>query len=77
MFVNYENLKKAIIDTNVPKPLSSTLSGHAAGEPFDKHVYAEIKTILIQTQNAPFSISKQLKTERFNISKIENLPKRG
>lgn len=43
MFVNYENLKKAIIDTNVPKPLSGTLSGHAAGEPFDKHVYAEIK----------------------------------
>ncbi|MDR1169488.1 MAG: HincII family type II restriction endonuclease [Prevotellaceae bacterium] len=29
--------------TSVPKPLSGTLSGHAAGEPFDKHVYAEIK----------------------------------
>jgi hypothetical protein len=29
--------------TSVPKPLSGTLSGHAAGEPFDKHVYTEIK----------------------------------
>ena len=43
MFVNYTTLKKAIINTNVPKPLSGTLSGHAAGEPFDKHAYAEIK----------------------------------
>ena len=43
MFVNYENLKKEIIGTSVTKPLSGTLSGHAAGEPFDKHVYAEIK----------------------------------
>ncbi|MDR1810470.1 MAG: HincII family type II restriction endonuclease [Prevotella sp.] len=29
--------------TTVPKPLSGTLSGHAAGEPFDKHVYNEIQ----------------------------------
>lgn len=43
MFVNYDNLKGKIIGTSVPKPLSGTLSGHAAGEPFDKHVYAEIK----------------------------------
>jgi hypothetical protein len=27
----------------VPKPLSGTLSGHSAGEPFDKHVYSGIK----------------------------------
>lgn len=44
MFVNYNNLKRKIIGTSVPKPLSGTLSGHAAGEPFDKHVYAEIKS---------------------------------
>jgi len=41
--VNYEELKKEIIATSVPKPLSGTLSGHAAGEPFDKHVYSQIK----------------------------------
>jgi len=43
MFVNYDSLKLAIINTAVPKPLSGTLSGHAAGEPFDKHVYEKIK----------------------------------
>jgi len=41
--VNYEELKKKIIGSKVPKPLSGTLSGHAAGEPFDKHVYLELK----------------------------------
>lgn len=38
MLVNYDKLKKAVINTSVPKPLSGTLSGHSAGEPFDKHV---------------------------------------
>lgn len=41
--VNYEELKKEVIGTSVPKPLSGTLSGHAAGEPFDKHAYSQIK----------------------------------
>ena len=43
MNVNYAELIKNIIGTSVPKPFSGTLSGHAAGEPFDKHVYIEIK----------------------------------
>lgn len=43
MNVNYRKLAKNIKGTSVPKPLSGTLSGHAAGEPFDKHVYTEIK----------------------------------
>lgn len=42
MHVNYNELSKKIIGTSVPRPLSGTLSGHAAGEPFDKHVYNEI-----------------------------------
>ena len=41
--IRYEELKKEVIGTSVPKPLSGTLSGHAAGEPFDKHVYSKIK----------------------------------
>lgn len=41
--VNYEKLIKKIIGSSIQKPLSGTLSGHAAGEPFDKHVYSEIK----------------------------------
>lgn len=37
-----EKLKGAMIS----KPLSGTLSDYAAGEPFDKHVYNEIKKIM-------------------------------
>ena len=43
MKVDYEDLVKRIKGSSVPKPLSGTLSGHSAGEPFDKHVYKEIK----------------------------------
>lgn len=43
MNVNYKQLIKNIKGTYVQKPLSGTLSGHSAGEPFDKHVYSEIK----------------------------------
>ena len=43
MIVNYSELIKNVKGTSVQKPLSGTLSGHAAGEPFDKHVYDEIK----------------------------------
>jgi hypothetical protein len=41
--VNYIELIKKVKGASVPKPLSGTLSGHAAGEPFDKYVYNEIK----------------------------------
>ena len=44
--VNYDKLKANIIGTSVPKPFSGTLSGHAVGEPFDKHVYLELKKML-------------------------------
>jgi hypothetical protein len=43
MNVNYTEVIKNVKGTFVPKPLSGTLSGHSAGEPFDKHVYSEIK----------------------------------
>jgi len=43
MNINISFLEKEMLGTSVPKPLSGTLSGHAAGEPFDKHVYCLIK----------------------------------
>jgi type II restriction enzyme len=46
MIVDYEQLIAKIKGASLPKPLSGTLSGHAAGEPFDKHVYSEIKNQL-------------------------------
>jgi type II restriction enzyme len=42
--VDYEALKKEIVGATIPKPLSGTLSGHAAGEPFDKYLYRAIKS---------------------------------
>lgn len=43
MPINYDELKKEIIGKKIPKPDSGTLSGHAAGEPFDKKVYSILK----------------------------------
>lgn len=43
MNINIKFLEKELIGTTVPKPVSGTLSGHAAGEPFDKHVYRFIR----------------------------------
>ncbi len=43
MKVDYKTLIKELIGTSVPKPISGILSGHAAGEPFDKHVYNILK----------------------------------
>lgn len=43
--VDYIRLQENIIGSGIPKPVSGTLSGHAAGEPFDKHVYSEIKKV--------------------------------
>jgi len=44
MKVNYTKLIKNIKGASIPKPLSGTLSGHAAGEPFDKHVTRKSKS---------------------------------
>ncbi|MDR2791710.1 MAG: HincII family type II restriction endonuclease [Tannerellaceae bacterium] len=45
MIVDYADLKTKMRGASIPKPLSATLSGHAAGEPFDKHVYERIKRL--------------------------------
>lgn len=41
--VDFNQIKKNILGCKIPKPLSGTISGHAAGEPFDKFVFSEIK----------------------------------
>jgi hypothetical protein len=41
--VDYEDLLNKLRGKTVLKPHSGTLSGHAAGEPFDKHVYRLVK----------------------------------
>ncbi|MDD3038528.1 HincII family type II restriction endonuclease [Bacteroides sp.] len=43
MNIDFNELRKQVIGNTIPRPLSGTLSGHAAGEPFDKHVYSALK----------------------------------
>lgn len=40
---NYQTIIDSMIGDTVPAPASGTLSGHAAGEPFDKEVYNILK----------------------------------
>ncbi len=53
MILNYSAIKKQILNETVDTPLSGTLSGHAAGEPFEKKVYKKIKALY------PFNTFKQ------------------
>jgi hypothetical protein len=41
--VSFKFLEAELVGTTVPRPLSGTLSGHAAGEPFDKHAFKFIQ----------------------------------
>ncbi len=43
MGIDLKFLESSLVGTTVPVPLSGTLSGHAAGEPFDKHVSVLLK----------------------------------
>jgi type II restriction enzyme len=45
MKIDIQSLKLDLINTTVPKPVSGTFFGHAAGEPFDKHVYKFVKAL--------------------------------
>ena len=43
MEINYKTLISHVLNERIHKPLSGTLSGHAAGEPFEKVVYRKMK----------------------------------
>ncbi|HEY0261419.1 MAG TPA: HincII family type II restriction endonuclease [Chitinophagales bacterium] len=67
MNVNYKELIKKVKGTSVPKPVSGTLSGHAAGEPFDKHVYNEIKKQLPQNTFRQYEYLNDLYTQNSDV----------
>ncbi len=63
--VDFARLSNDMVGITVPKPLSGTLSGHAAGEPFDKKVYSILKStykdrIFRQYEYLNFLYSKNL-----------------
>lgn len=43
--IDFKSIKDRLIGAKVEKPRSGTLSGHAAGEPFDKFVYNELQNL--------------------------------
>ena len=57
--------------SSVPKPLSGTLSGHAAGEPFDKHVYSEIKKQFPQNTFRQYEYLNDLYSKNPNVIGFE------
>lgn len=45
MLINFDKIVNELKGKTVKRPISGTLSGHAAGEPFDKHAYSIIKNL--------------------------------
>ena len=43
MIIDFRALQKTIKGSSVQKPISGTLSGHAAGEPFDDMITKFVK----------------------------------
>ena len=66
MFVNYNKLKKCLINTSIKCPSIGTLSGHAIGEPFDKLVSSCIK------EQYPNNTFRQFEYLNFLFSKNED-----
>ncbi|MBP6410445.1 MAG: HincII family type II restriction endonuclease, partial [Pseudarcicella sp.] len=67
MNVNYIELIKKIRGAFVSKPISGSLSGHAAGEPFDKHVYNEIKKQFPENTFRQYEFLNDLYTQNSDI----------
>jgi hypothetical protein len=89
MILDFEQIMKEMIGKSVPKPVSGTLSGHAAGEPFDKLVYQVIKEKYpnntyrqyeylndLYSKN-PTTITKEDRLELFNSPSVMFLLNRG
>ncbi|MCY4255473.1 MAG: HincII family type II restriction endonuclease [Gammaproteobacteria bacterium] len=60
MNINIGFLEEQLIHATVPRPVSGTLSGHAAGEPFDKHVYQLIKDQYVGKTFRQYELLNQL-----------------
>jgi type II restriction enzyme len=71
MNVNYIDLIKVVKGTSIPKPISGTLSGHSAGEPFDKHVYDAIKKQLPEHTFRQYEYLNDLYSKNPNIIGFE------
>ena len=69
--LDIENIKKEIIGLTIPKPVSGTLSGHAAGEPFDKLVYSKLKERYPNNTYRQFEYLNKLYLENLDVTSIK------
>lgn len=71
MKLNYSEIKKLIVNTTVPAPLSGTLAGHAAGEPFEKNVLKKVKELYPSNTYKPFEYLNKLFKDNPNCTTYE------
>lgn len=72
MNINLDYLSKELKGTTVPKPLSGTLSGHAAGEPFDKKVYKVVKSHYPQETYRQFEYLNKLYLDNPSVTTVQD-----
>lgn len=72
MNIDVQSLKHDLINTAVPKPVSGTLSGHAAGEPFDKHVFRFVKNKYPNKTFRQYEYLNKLYSQNPNANSVED-----
>lgn len=72
MNIDIKFLEKELVGTTVPKPLSGTLSGHAAGEPFDKHAYRFIKERYTEKTFRQYEFLNKLYSDNLKAVSVED-----
>jgi hypothetical protein len=70
--INIQSLVEDLVNTTVQKPVSGTLSGHAAGEPFDKHVFQFVKKLYANETFRQYEYLNKIFTENPKVLSIEN-----
>lgn len=65
MLYNYNLLVENLISKHIQRPISGALAGHAAGEPFDKLVYSEIKRIFTKETYRQYEYLNKIFLENF------------
>ena len=65
---DYDSIVRDMCGKTVPKPPSGTLSGHAAGEPFDKKVYTILKERYPDTSFRQYEYLNDLYSKNPNVT---------
>ena len=72
MRLNYSIIRENILNETIPTPLSGTLSGHAAGEPFEKKVLKKIKDLYPSKTFKQFEYLNKILSENPNCTSYDD-----